>query len=1147
MKKIMKSAIMKPRLTKFMLAVGFLLTTIFSYAGNLAYAQNQTFTFQLKNVSIKTVLQTIEKQSEFIFMYRSDLLDTSKKVSVNADKQSVSQILDQILAGTNVAYEINDRQILLKKTTDVESEVTQIPGSAKGSTISGLVTDGDGNPVIGATVQIKGSNTGVITDVNGRYSIKAKVGQILVFSYIGYNQEEREIKSSAAINVKMLESSTNLEDVVIIGYGQQKKESVVSSVNSISSKELQMPTRSLTNNLAGQIAGVLAVQRSGEPGRDDAQFWIRGISSFMGGTDPLVLVDGVPRSMSDIGVDEIETFTVLKDAAATAVYGAEGANGVVLITSKRGKSQKPTLDVRAEFGMNKPTRLPRLMGSYDYARLYNEAAWEDAGNPTKGFVAPYSDEVLEMYRTGADPDLYPDADFLSLLKDQSFNQRVTLNLRGGGERVRYFVSGAFYHEDGIYESRASDLYDANIGLSRYNIRSNIDIDVTKTTLLSVDISGQYTDSHYPGISTESIWGSLFSFAPNEFPLIFSDGTISESKLYNNMQETANPYNKINESGYQDNWEAFIQSKLTLDQKLDFITKGLSLKLSGSFDADYYSQTRRTKEPKSYRLEVVDGVRQYIMVNEGKPNLTDPINNGTGGEKRIYLEGSLNYKRVFNDVHDVSGMLLYMQKERQTQGDGLPFKKQSFVSRVSYGYDGRYMLEGSFGMTGSENFAKGHRWGIFPAFGAAWYISNEAFMQSCSDVLNKLKLRASYGLTGNDDIGSTRFPYRGSLSDSAPGYNFGFSDGPNGGVSNGYGGIIEELFESPFLSWEIEEKKNIGLDLGLLDGRIDMSVDYFHNNRRNILMQRNTVSGVAGFRQNPWQNYGKVRNSGVDGNIVFRQNIRDWVLSFRGNFTYAHNKIIEYDEVAPLYDYQRYTGNILGKPQLYIADGLYAEDDFDIVVDPTTGSKQYTLKEGMPVPSGDVRPGDIKYRDLNGDKKIDSYDATYDHDFYSENPEIVYGFGLNVEYKGIYAGVFFQGVANAAINLNGSTHFIPFNQGKLGSVRCEAMNHWSSNDPTNTNVMFPRLHTENFVHNTYNSTWWYRDASFLRLKNLEVGYNFDKEWLKKCLMKQARIYIQGNNLAVWDHVKMWDPELGSAGAGIKYPINMTWTVGLELTF
>lgn len=947
----------------------------------------------------------------------------------------------------------------------------------------------------------------------------------------------------------MVVSSVGLEDVVVIGYGQQKKESVVSSINSISAKALSVPTRSLINNIAGQISGVIAVQRSGEPGRDDAQFWIRGISSFAGGTNPLILVDGVPRSMSDIGVDEIETFTVLKDAAATAVYGAEGANGVVLITSKRGISQKPILDVRAEYGMAKPTRMPKMMNSYNYANLYNEAKWESEGNPTTGFQKTYNDDVLEMYRTGADPDLYPDADFLSLLKDQTFNQRVTLNLRGGGDRVRYFVSGAFYHENGIYDSKASDQYDANIGLSRYNIRSNIDMDVTKTTLLSVDISGQYTDSRYPRDSTDWIWGNLFYYAPNIFPLIFSDGKISEYKNYNT--ESGNPYNMINESGYQKGWAALLQSKMSLTQKLDFITKGLNLKLVGSFDSDNSSVTVRSKRPTSYRMELNDkGEKEYIQVNAGAPDLTSPTDFSKSGEKRIYLEASLNYKRLFKDLHDVSGMLLYMQKERQTMGNGLPFKKQSVVARASYGFDGRYMVEGSFGVTGSENFAKGYRFGIFPAIGAAWYISNEKFMKGTEDIINKLKVRASYGVTGNDDVDSkngTRFLYRATMNQGAPGYNLGFNAGLGAtGGTNGSGGIVEALFESPFLTWEIEEKKNIGVDLGFFQNHIDLSVDFFKNDRKNILIQRKAISQVTGFRQSPWQNFGKVTNKGMDGSIVINQDIHKVHLSFRGNFTYARNKVTEYDEIDPQYSYQKYTGNSLSKPLLYIADGLYSESDFDVTTNPANGSKNYKLKKGLPVPTGNIAPGDIKYQDLNADGKIDNYDATYDHNVRSENPEIVYGFGLNAEYKGFYAAVFFQGVANASINLNGSMNFIPFGQGTLGPVRQTASSHWSSNDPENTNVMFPRLHTERFDHNAKSSTWWYRDAGFLRLKNAELGYSFSKELLNKLSVKQARIYVQGNNIAVWDKIKMWDPELGSAGI-TKYPINMTWTIGLELGF
>lgn len=1114
-------------------------------ANNSIFEQKFTLNLSFKNAKVEQVLDAITKQSGIKIAYNNDEIATNQSVSVNIRTANIEDALKAVLGNGYTFKQVDDYIAIARKERETEKAVPSIP-QQKDPQIRGLITDADGNPIIGATVSIKGSTTGVITDIEGRYIINAPIGSTLEFRYIGFNTEEKEIKNDKPINIRMLEASVGLEDVVVIGYGQQKKSSVVSSINTITSKELSMPNRSLTNNLAGQIAGVIAIQRSGEPGKDDAQFWIRGVSSFQGGTNPLVLVDGVPRRMNDIDVDEIETFTVLKDASATAVYGAEGANGVVLITSKRGSSQKPKLDIRAEFGMAKPTRLPKLMNSYDYVRLYNEASWEAAGTPTT-FNAPYSDDIIEMYRTGADPDLYPNADFLSLLQDQTFNQRVTLNLRGGSERVRYFVSGSFFHESGLFDSQAIDKYDANIGLSRYNLRSNIDMDVTKTTILSVDISGQYRDQSAPGAGTDKIFSNMFCFAPNLFPLRFSDGRFSDYKLYNGG--TGNPYNFLNESGYLKSWQAFLQSKVTLKQELDFITKGLSLRLTGSFDADYNSSTKRTKNPETFYVQLnANGEKEYIQITEGQPDLSDHKDATKEGEKRIYLEAAVEYKRLFNNVHDVSGILLYMQKEKQAQGSGLPYRKQSVVARGSYGYDNRYLIEGSFGLTGSENFAEGYRYGIFPAVGIAWYASNEAFMKSTEDIISKLKIRASFGITGNDDVGSSRFPYRGTLKTDAPGYSLGFTGGSGGGGANSPGnGIIENMFAAPYLSWEIEEKKNIGLDLGLFRGRVDISADIFKNDRRDILMKRKTVSQVTGFRNSPFQNFGKVTNKGFDGNVVIKQNISQVNLSFRGNVTYAKNKITEYDEVRKRYDYQTYTGHSLNTPFLYIAEGLYKDDDFIISENPTNGGKTYTLKDGLPLPTGQVAPGDIKYADLNNDGKIDSYDQTYNHGFKSPDPELVYGFGLNAEYKGFYAGIFFQGVANTAMNLNGSRDFVPFSYAQLGSVREEALNHWSSRNPDNHNVMLPRLHTEEFSHNKLASTWWYRDASFLRLKNVEFGYTFDKKLLAKSHIGNLRIYVQGNNLAVWDDIKMWDPELGSAGAGVKYPINMTWTVGLEVGF
>lgn len=1023
-------------------------------------------------------------------------------------------------------------------------------------TITGLLTDSNGDPVIGATIIVEGTTRGVTSDIDGRYSIKASVGETLEFRYIGFVTTTRRIDAeTATINVRMETDAVSLEDVVIVGYGQQKKESVVSSMSSIGPAELSIKTRSLSNNIAGKISGVIAVQRSGEPGWDDASFWIRGVSSYAGGTNPLILVDGVPRNMNDIDVDEIETFTVLKDAAATAVYGAEGANGVVLITSKRGKSQKTSVNFSAQYGIATPTRLPNLMSSYDYLSLFNEASWNDKGNPSVGFVSPVSDEMLEMYRSGVDPDLYPNTNWMDMLRDHTSNQRYTINFRGGGEKVRFFVSGAYYHENGIYKSNPNPIVDSDINFERYNLRSNIDFDLSRTTRMAVDMSGQYINRKAPSKTAADIFNGMTLMPVHLIPMVYSDGTASEHPESDNSGLRQNPYNFLYNSGYSKSWEATIQSKVTLEQDLDFITKGLSIKGSVSFDAQYGQYINRTMSAESYYAtgRNPDGSLIYQLRNAGSA-LSNPSGADSQGEKNIYLEASLNYKRMFNDIHDVTAMLLYNQKDRQLQNVGsgldlLPFRKQSVVARASYNYDNRYTIEGSFGMTGSENFAAGHRWGIFPAVGGAWFISHEDWFEPILSTVNKLKLRASIGITGNDDVPGGRFPYLEVMNQEAGGINLGISSVSNGNSQNWMGGLAEQYAAAPLLQWEIERKINAGFDLGLWEGRIDISADYFNNRRKDILINRSTIPSMSGLRNGPRQNFGIVTNKGIDGNITWKEHIGKLNLQLRGNLTYTKNEIVECDEIPPIYDYQRYTGHTIGTPILYVAEGLYTPDDFYITKDPVTGAESYTLKEGLPNPGAQVAPGDIKYKDLNNDGIIDGYDRTYNHGFGSQDPQLVYGIAIDLEYKGFFAGIFFQGTEGTSVNLMAkASNFMPFNQGKdASSARMEAMSRWTASNPYNQNVLYPRLHSSNFSYNLYESTWWYRDASFIRLKNIEFGYQFNKKQLKSLRLENVRVYIQGSNLAVWDNVKYWDPELGNANSGAKYPLSRTWTAGVEVTF
>lgn len=1022
--------------------------------------------------------------------------------------------------------------------------------------IKGLLTDSNGDPIIGATIMVMGTTgRGVISDINGRYSIEVNPGETLQFSYIGFITVEHKVKAEeTTFNLRMEMDAISTEEVVVVGYGKQKKESVVSSMSTVGPAQLSVKSANLTNNIAGKLPGLIAVQRSGEPGWDDAQFFIRGISSYAGGTDPLVLVDGVPRKMNDIDVDEIETFSILKDAAATAVYGAEGANGVVLITSKRGKSQKTVINMSAEYGYSTPLRLPNLMSSYDYLSLYNEADWNSNGNPRANYTAPVSDADLEKYRTGADPDLYPDANWMNMLRDHTSSQRYTINFRGGGDRVRFFVSGAYYTQDGVYKEKKNADYDSNISFKRYNLRSNIDFELSKTTRMSVDMSGQYINRVAPSKTASDIFGGMTLQPVHLYPQIYSDGSASQHPNYDNSGLRQNPYNFLYFSGYSKSWDATFQSKVLLEQDLDFITKGLSVKGSVSFDANSNQYINRTMLPATFTATGRDANGNLIFkALEAGAALSNPSSGASGGNKKIYIEASFNYKRNFNDKHDVTGLLLYNQKETQNQNASglnlLPYRKQSIVGRGSYTFDNRYTLEGSFGMTGSENFAPGHRWGIFPAVGGAWYVSHEKFFEPIQKVISTLKIRASYGRTGNDQLGGTRFPYQEEMNNGAGGLNLGISGGSNGNAENWYGNLSENRAFYPNLRWEIEDKSNFGFDLGLLNGQIDLTMDYFSNRRKDILVNRNTIPSMSGLQSTPIQNYGVVSNKGIDGNLTFKQHVGDLNLTFRANYTYAKNKIIETDEIRHVYSYQDLTGMSLWTPFLYIADGLYTPDDFNITVDPVSGAESYQLKSDRPNPGAAVAPGDIKYCDLNKDGIINDDDKTYHNGHLDKTPRSVYGLSFNADWKGFFAGIFFQGVSGASINLmSKASNFMPFNQGKdASSARMEAMSRWKASDPYNDNVLYPRLRNNTFAHNLQPSTWWYRDASFIRLKNVEFGYQFNRKQLKSLRLTNLRLYVQGTNLKTWDHVKYWDPELGDANSGAKYPISSTWTFGAEVTF
>lgn len=1033
---------------------------------------------------------------------------------------------------------------------------------AQNKSVTGLVTDNKGNPVAGVTISVRGQDAKTNTDANGRYSLNITTGKTLIFTYVGFNTEEHNLKADEnTVNIRLTESAADIDEVVVVGFGKQKKESVVSSISSVTAKDLAVTGRGLTNSLAGKLPGIIAIQPSGEPGYDDSNFWIRGISSFAGGTGPLIIIDGVPRSksdMSNIPVDEIESLSVLKDAAATAVYGAEGANGVVLITTKRGIPQKTAISANLQHAVRKPLRLPKSLDSYNTMVLVNEADWNFAGNPTT-WLPTISDDILEKYRTGSDPDLYPNTNWLDLLKPSTNVSRYTLNFRGGGDRVRFFTSGAYYSEDGLYKSNTIENYSSNLKYDRFNLRSNIDMDITKSTKMSVDLSGFFVKQNAPSITANDLW-SLVALTPRHlFPMIYSDGTYAEHSLFSTGAERVNPYNQLNLTGYSRNQEVTIQSKVSLTQDLSVITPGLSWRGALSFDNLSQGRINRTKEPRAFNAKGrnPDGSLLLTQVRSGSA-LSNPVSAGSSGERNTYIETAFDYKKTFGK-HDVSGLFLYNQKEKQYQNrstgvEMLPFRKQSVVARGTYGFDNRYLLEASIGLTGSENFAKGFRWGTFPAVGAAWWVSNEKFWEPVEPIINKLKFRASYGKTGNDVIVDlARFPYREQVEEGAPGYNYSWTGGAGVG-NNGQGsgspgaGIIEKDYATPKLKWEEENKFNTGIDIGLFKNRIDATIDFFYNERSDILVRRRTIPTVAGFRVTPLQNFGRTTNQGIDMNVTGSQRINQVNLTARLTYTKTRNKIIEYDEIPQAFDYQAVTGQRIGQPMMHIAEGLYTPDDF-IITKRANGSENYELKPGIPDPRTQVSPGDIRYKDLNGDGIIDSYDASYANGFYSSAaPGVVYGFGLTADWKGFSIGAFFQGAGQFSTNLLGKAeNFFPFQRAVSdAALREEAMDRWTASDPYNQNVLFPRISSSNNSNNTRASTWWYRDASYLRLKNVEFGYSVNKNWLKRYHVNGMRVYVQGENLATWDKVKFWDPEI-TGRSGSRYPISATWTFGLDITF
>lgn len=1104
----------------------FLVNTMMAYADS-SYSQNTVFSLNLKNVPISKVLNVIEKESEYVFFYNKDVAKTlKKKTSVEVYAANINAILDYVLKDTNLTYRINDRQLTIFNN-DTPPQIVQEPTLR----IEGIVKDSYGEPLIGVSIQEIGTNNMTVTDIDGKYTLYNVAGNSskIRFTYVGFVMQEITVGNQTSINVTMVEDAQGLEEVVIVGYSQQKKESVIGAITTVKPEVLQTnQTRSLTNGLAGQVSGVIAVQRSGEPGYDNSDFWIRGVNTFGANANPLVLVDGVERSLSNISPEEIESFSVLKDATATAVYGVRGANGVIIIQTKKGKLGKPSVTVKADFGVSAPTKLPEFVDAAKYMEIMNEAQFLTGLNPL------YTEEDIRRTRIGYDSDLYPNVNWIdAVTKEYNPTGRASVDINGGSERLKYSLVLSYYNESGMIVTDKSQNYDSQLKMSKYNVRSNVDLNLTPSTDIAVSIGGYITERNAPGVGISTIFSNMMDTPPNVHPTLYSNGQIPKRPA------RSNPWSNATQTGYQKRFESNLETMITVKQNIGKLWEplhGLTAQGLFSFDAFNYHTQSRTKTPPSYQAVGRNDEGELIttIVDQGQEFLG--YSKSSGGNRTMYAEGRLNYNRTFGD-HKADGLFLANIRDKVIQDAAtsilaLPYRNVGIAGRAAYSYKDTYFGEFNFGYNGSENFKRGYRFGFFPAVAIGWLVTNEEWMAPITPILSKLKIRGSWGLVGNDQIvQNRRFAYISTIN-SVTGYRFGYTNNLS------YGGYREGDFGIADMTWETAEKINLGLEIGLWNS-INMQIDLFKEHRENIFMQRKTITEILGYNVMPYANFGKVDNRGFEVELaVNHQFQKDFMLSARGSFTYAKNKILEYDEPDELKATTRArTGQSLNQHFGLISEGLFTDDDF---IDVNKG----ILKEGVPDHTfGVVKPGDIKYKDLNGDNKIDSYDESPIGKPYV--PQIVYGFGVNLKYKNFDFGGFFQGTGNFTNMLQGATLVPGSGGGGVGNIYSNVDDRWTLDNPRQ-DVFWPRLASLESQNNMRNSTWWIRDASYLRLKNLEFGYTLPRKWQKAISARNIRLFARGSNLLTFAKFDMWDPELGSQN-GLKYPLQKIYTLGFEITF
>ena len=1143
----MKNAIRERKSKVLGLFLCFLLLGIdYSFASYNNYSQFKTLSVSMSNSTLREVLKTIEKSSQFVFFYLDDAVNLERKVSIDSKNKNIEEILSELFEGTSCTYRISDRQIFISGKAPASTEQQQNKRK-----ISGRVTDIKGEPLIGVNVTVDGDANGSITNMDGLYEIfVTKKSVVLKFTYIGFKTSEIRTNASTNIYDVTLEEQVNeLEETVIVGYGTQRKISNIGAQSSMKMEDIKTPSASLTTTLAGRLAGVVAVQRTGEPGKDAADIWIRGIST-PNTSSPLVLVDGVERSFNDIDPEDIESLTTLKDASATAVYGVRGANGVILIKTKPGKVGKPTVSADYYESFTRFTKMVDLADGITYMNAANEAMRND------GIATKYTEDQIRNTIAGKDPYLYPNVDWLKeIFNDWGHNRRVNVNVRGGSEKVAYYASVSYFNETGMtVTDKNIDTYDSKMKYSRYNFTTNLNIDVTPTTKVEIGAQGYLGEGNYPAISSADLYNAAMSISPVEYPKMFfvnGEAFVPGTSTNNNFN---NPYSQATRRGYDNLTKNQIYSNLRVTQDLDMLTKGL--KLTAMYAFDVYNEIHVHQDRAESTYNFLDTSVPYDMngqpilqrIYEGSNVLS--YKQETSGNKKTYLEASLNYDRTFNDDHRVSALFLFNQQSKLlypkgTLEDAIPYRMMGIAGRATYSWKDRYFAEFNIGYNGAENFSPKHRFGTFPAFGVGWVVSNEKFWQPLSKAVSFLKIRYTDGKVGNSEVSDRRFMYLDQMKENG---DYGYKFGPNGTKWSGY----ETVNMAVDLIWEESRKQDLGIDLKLFNDDLSIVFDLFKERRENILLKReHSIPSFLGYNTSaPYGNIGIIENKGFDGTIEYNKRInKDWVIALRGNVTFNKDKWIQGELPEQKYEWMNQYGHNINGVKGYVAEGLFSQAEIDDKARCPSLSDANKAITPKPFASqfGTVKAGDIKYKDLNNDGQIDAYDQTYISR--GDVPTTVYGFGFTVGWKDLSVGMMFQGVAGAERVLNGSS-VNPFNGGGgSGNLYSNIGDRWTEENP-DQNAFYPRLsygsETTSNINNFQKSTWWVRNMNFLRLKTLQISYNLPKPWVNKVHLKNAAVYVMGTNLFTLSRFKLWDPELNTDN-GASYPNTTSYSVGINFTF